>query len=105
MSNSRVTRGRGHLAVDRIPYSGDVARQKLAGIRNVILVGAPAPVTFFAYPGKSPRPYPEDAVIHVLARPKKIWARHWPACRTNWARVMLRCRPRPISRRSRQRVR
>ena len=51
MSNSRVTRGRGHLAVDRIPYSGDVARQKLAGIRNVILVGAAAPVTFFAYPG------------------------------------------------------
>ncbi|KWR86942.1 hypothetical protein RN01_00500 [Cupriavidus sp. SHE] len=71
MSNSRVTRGRGHLAVDRIPYSGDVARQKLAGIRNVILVGAPAPVTFFAYPGKSPRPYPEDAVIHVLARPEE----------------------------------
>jgi acetolactate synthase-1/2/3 large subunit len=25
-------------------------------------------VTFFAYPGKSPRPYPEDAAIHVLAR-------------------------------------
>ena len=71
MSNSRVTRGRGHLAVDRIPYSGDVARQKLAGIRNVILVGAAAPVTFFAYPGKSPRPYPEDAVIHVLARPEE----------------------------------
>ena len=71
MSNSRVTRGRGRLAVDRIPYSGDVARQKLAGIRNVILVGAPPPVTFFAYPGKSPRPYPEDAVIHVLARPEE----------------------------------
>ena len=68
MSNARVTRGRGRLAIDRIPYSGDAARQKLAGIRNVILVGAPSPVTFFAYPGKSPRPYPEDAVIHVLAR-------------------------------------
>lgn len=68
MSNARVTRGRGRLAIDRIPYSGDAARQKLAGIRNVILVGAPPPVTFFAYPGKSPRPYPEDATIHVLAR-------------------------------------
>lgn len=71
MSNSRVARGRGRLAVDRIPYSGDAARQKLAGIRNVILVGAAAPVTFFAYPGKSPRPYPEDAAIHVLARPEE----------------------------------
>ncbi|AQV97038.1 acetolactate synthase large subunit [Cupriavidus necator] len=71
MSNARVARGRGRLAVDRVPYSGDVARDKLAGIRNVILVGAPPPVTFFAYPGKSPRPYPEDAVIHVLARPEE----------------------------------
>lgn len=71
MSNARVSRGRGRLAVDRVPYSGDVARDKLAGIRNVILVGAPAPVTFFAYPGKSPRPYPEDAAVHVLAWPEE----------------------------------
>lgn len=71
MSNSRVTRGQGRLAIDRIPYSGDAARQKLAGIRNVILVGATTPVTFFAYPGKSPRPFPEDANIHVLARPEE----------------------------------
>ncbi|MCO4861926.1 acetolactate synthase large subunit [Cupriavidus sp. WGlv3] len=71
MSNARVARGRGRLAVDRVPYSGDAARDKLAGIRNVILVGATAPVTFFAYPGKSPRPYPEDAAVHVLARPEE----------------------------------
>ncbi|SPA33527.1 putative Thiamine pyrophosphate-requiring enzyme; Benzoylformate decarboxylase, Acetolactate synthase isozyme II large subunit [Cupriavidus taiwanensis] len=71
MSNARVARGRGRLAVDRVPYSGDAARDKLAGIRNLILVGAPAPVTFFAYPGKSPRPYPEDAAVHVLARPEE----------------------------------
>ncbi|MBY4896908.1 acetolactate synthase large subunit [Cupriavidus sp. AU9028] len=71
MSNARVSRGRGRLAVERIPYVGDIARSKLAGIRNVILVGAPAPVTFFAYPGKSARPYPEDALIHVLARPEE----------------------------------
>lgn len=71
MSNARVARGRGRLAVERIPYSGEAARTRLAGIRNVILVGAPPPVTFFAYPGQSPRPYPEDAVIHVLARPEE----------------------------------
>ncbi|MBP0621517.1 acetolactate synthase large subunit [Cupriavidus consociatus] len=71
MSNARVSRGRGRLAVDRVPYSGDAARDKLAGIRHVVLVGAPAPVTFFAYPGKSPRPYPEDAAVHVLARPEE----------------------------------
>lgn len=71
MSNARVTRGRGRLAIDRIPYSGDAARARLAGIRHVILVGATDPVTFFAYPGKSPRPYPEDATVHVLARPEQ----------------------------------
>lgn len=71
MSNARVSRGRGRFAVERVPYSGDAARAKLAGIRNVILVGAPPPVTFFAYPGKSARPYPEDAAVHVLARPEE----------------------------------
>ncbi|TWG79482.1 acetolactate synthase-1/2/3 large subunit [Cupriavidus gilardii J11] len=71
MSNARVTRGRGLLAIERIPYVGDAARARLAGIRHVILIGAPTPVTFFAYPGKSARPYPEDAQIHVLARPEQ----------------------------------
>lgn len=68
MANARVTRGRGRFAVDRIPYSGEVARAQLSGVRHVILVGAATPVTFFAYPGKSSRPYPEDAVVHTLAR-------------------------------------
>jgi acetolactate synthase-1/2/3 large subunit len=66
----RITRGRGRFDIDHIPYIGDMARAKLAGIRNLILIGAPAPQTFFAYPGKPGRPYPEDAVIHVLARPE-----------------------------------
>jgi acetolactate synthase-1/2/3 large subunit len=70
-SNGRVARGRGRFNVDRMPYSGDQARAQLAGIRHVILVGAPTPVNFFAYPGKSPRPYPEDAQVHVLARPEQ----------------------------------
>jgi acetolactate synthase-1/2/3 large subunit len=54
-----------------MPYIGDVARAKLADVRNVILVGTPAPSTFFAYPGKPARPYPSDAVVHVLARPEE----------------------------------
>ena len=68
MANARVTRGRGRFAVDRIPYSGEAARAQLSGVRHVVLVGAATPVTFFAYPGKSSRPYPEDAVVHTLAR-------------------------------------
>jgi acetolactate synthase-1/2/3 large subunit len=70
-ANARLTRGRGRFAIDRMPYIGDVARARLADIRNVIVVGTPAPVTFFAYPGKSARPYPSDAAVHVLARPEE----------------------------------
>lgn len=70
-SNARIARGRGRFSVERLPYFGDAARAKLAGIANLILVGSPTPVTFFAYPDKSPRPYPDDAAIHVLARPEE----------------------------------
>ncbi|MBO9695219.1 MAG: acetolactate synthase large subunit [Sphingopyxis sp.] len=70
-ASSRVARGRGRFTVDRLPYVGDMARARLAGIRHIILIGTPAPATFFAYPGKPPRPYPDDAAIHVLARPEQ----------------------------------
>jgi acetolactate synthase-1/2/3 large subunit len=70
-ANARVARGRGRFDIERLPYSGDAARARLAGIRHVILVGTPAPATFFAYPGKPSRPYPDEAVIHVLARPEE----------------------------------
>jgi acetolactate synthase-1/2/3 large subunit len=69
--NARVARGRGRFAIERLPYIGDVARTRLAGIRHLILVGTPTPATFFAYPGKSSRPYPDDAAVHVLARPEE----------------------------------
>ncbi|MFM0326933.1 acetolactate synthase large subunit [Caballeronia glebae] len=69
--NARVARGRGRFAVERMPYSGDAARARLVGIRHVILVGTQAPANFFAYPGKAPRPYPDDATVHVLARPEE----------------------------------
>ncbi|MEJ8822610.1 acetolactate synthase large subunit [Variovorax humicola] len=69
--NARVARGRGRFHVDRLPYVGKVARDTLAGIRHLVLVGTAAPATFFAYPGQSSRPYPEDAVVHVLARPEE----------------------------------
>ena len=67
-ANARVARGRGRFPIERLPYQGDAARARTEGIRHLILVGTPAPATFFAYPGKSSRPYPEDAVVHVLAR-------------------------------------
>ena len=68
-ANARISRGRGRVPVDRIPYVVDVAVKALAGTRHVILCGLRKPVTFFAYPGKPTTPIPPDADIHVLARP------------------------------------
>jgi acetolactate synthase-1/2/3 large subunit len=68
--NARVERGRGRLAIARLPYAIDQALAALAGIRHLILVGAAAPVAPFAYPNKPNRLTPPDADIHVLARPE-----------------------------------
>jgi acetolactate synthase I/II/III large subunit len=68
--NARVERGRGRLAITRLPYAIDQALSALAGVRHLILVGAAAPVAPFAYPNKPNRLTPPDADIHVLARPE-----------------------------------
>lgn len=51
-SNARIQRGAGRVAVDRVPYSVDQALATFAETEQMILVGAKAPVGFFAYPGK-----------------------------------------------------
>ena len=68
-SNARMERGAGRVNVDRVPYPVDMAVTTLSGLRHVILVGAKAPVGFFAYPGKPGKLYPPDCAIHVLAEP------------------------------------
>ncbi len=68
-SNARVERGAGRHPVTRLPYPIDQALSALAGVENLILVGARAPVAFFAYPGKPGHLAPTTATIHTLARP------------------------------------
>lgn len=51
-SNRRVERGAGIHAVDRLPYPIEMALDCLAPYRNAVLVEAPEPVAFFAYPGR-----------------------------------------------------
>lgn len=70
ISNARVERGRGRQAITRLPYPVDQAVAALADVKHVILVGAPRPVIFFAYPGKPSTPVPADAAVHVMARPE-----------------------------------
>jgi acetolactate synthase-1/2/3 large subunit len=50
--NARIDRGAGNVAIDRLPYSVDQALSRLAGYEQAILIGAPRPVAFFAYPGR-----------------------------------------------------
>ncbi|HYF59066.1 MAG TPA: acetolactate synthase large subunit [Burkholderiaceae bacterium] len=52
---ARVARGAGRVAAQRVPYVVDAAVAALAPYRNIVLVGAREPVSFFAYPGKRGR--------------------------------------------------
>ena len=65
---ARITRGAGRVPVRRIPYPVGQAVALLAGVQNLILVGATSPVAFFAYPDKPSRLAPPGTRIHELAR-------------------------------------
>jgi acetolactate synthase-1/2/3 large subunit len=67
MSNARLARGAGRVGIERVPYPVDQALAMLAGVNNIVLVGAKAPVAFFAYPDKPSLLWPEDCAVHILA--------------------------------------
>lgn len=50
--------------VERIPYQIALAREVLADVRDLILIGADEPVAFFAYPGQPSKPLPKDSTVH-----------------------------------------
>ena len=66
---ARLERGAGVPAVDRLAYLAEFAAGQLAGARHLILAGARAPVSFFAYPGKVSSLVPAGCEVHVLAEP------------------------------------
>lgn len=70
-SNARIARGAGRASINRVPYPVDQAVAALAGVKHLILVGATAPVGFFAYPNKPGTMAPPDCQVHVLARPEQ----------------------------------
>ena len=67
-SNGRTQRGRGRIALERVPYYVDQAIDALKWVEHLILVNAKAPVGFFGYPGKPSLHYPPNAEVHVLTR-------------------------------------
>ncbi len=68
-SNGRVERGAGRVAIDRVPYVVDRAVAHFADTQQVILIGAKAPVAFFAYPGKPSSVLPPDCWVIEMASP------------------------------------
>ena len=66
----RLTRGEGLPEVERIPYFAEEIVECLKGLEQIVLVGAPAPVTFFAYPDKPSWVTPEGCELLTLAEPQ-----------------------------------
>jgi acetolactate synthase-1/2/3 large subunit len=64
---ARLERGAGLPTIERLGYLAEQAMQQLDGVAHVILAGAKAPVSFFAYPGKRSVLVPEGAQVHTLA--------------------------------------
>jgi len=68
-SNARAERGAGRVIIDRVPYAVDRALACFAGTSQVVLVGARAPVAFFAYPGKPSSVLPAQCRVIEAAGP------------------------------------
>lgn len=66
-ANARMERGAGRVAVGRVPYPIDIALEALKPYKRIVLVGARAPIGFFAYPGKPAVLTREGADIVTLA--------------------------------------
>jgi acetolactate synthase I/II/III large subunit len=66
---ARLERGANVPLVERIPYIFEQAAALLKDFRNMILVGADAPRSYFAHPTKGSVPIPTDCEVQALAAP------------------------------------
>jgi acetolactate synthase I/II/III large subunit len=65
----KVARGAGTATIDRLAYLAELAIDSLKDVEELILLGAPDPVSFFAYPGVPSAIAPEECGRLVLAAP------------------------------------
>jgi acetolactate synthase-1/2/3 large subunit len=66
---TRVERGAGLPAVERLAYIPELASVQLKGLQQLVLVDTKAPVSFFAYPGRKSYLVPDGCEVHQLAGP------------------------------------
>ena len=64
---ARMEGGAGLPRVHRVPYRAEQAEERLAGTEDLILAGARAPVTFFAYPDRDGDLVPDGCTVTVLS--------------------------------------
>jgi acetolactate synthase-1/2/3 large subunit len=64
---ARVESGTGLFPVPRLPYFPEQVQEALAGFRRIVLVGAEAPVSFFAYQGRPSSLVPDNCEVRRLA--------------------------------------
>jgi acetolactate synthase-1/2/3 large subunit len=89
---ARLERGAGLPGLERLAYLAEFAQSQLAGTRQLILAGARAPVSFFAYPGLPSSLVPGGCQVHTLAQPgEDVCA----ALASLAERVAPQARPRP----------
>ncbi|MEM7042878.1 MAG: acetolactate synthase large subunit [Pseudomonadota bacterium] len=67
ISNARIERGAGRVAINRLPYPPAQARAALEPYHHIILVGTTEPVAFFAYPDQPSRLAAEGSTCLNLA--------------------------------------
>lgn len=66
---TRLARGAGRGRLEKLPYLAEMAIEHLAGIENLILLGAKSPVSFFAYPNVTSVIPADDCDQLQLAKP------------------------------------
>ena len=66
-AGARIERGAGRVMASRVSYAVDAALKLLGGLRQIVLVGARAPVSTFAYPGKPSTLAPPECTFTRLA--------------------------------------
>ena len=68
---TRIERGAGLPAVERIAYLAELASVQLSGLDHLILIDAKAPVSFFAYPNQKSYLAPDNCQLHELTSSTK----------------------------------
>ncbi|QLL06989.1 acetolactate synthase large subunit [Mycobacterium vicinigordonae] len=64
---TRLERGAGVPAIERLGYFAEAAAAQLNGTKHLVLAGAKSPVSFFAYPDMPSDLVPAGCNVHILA--------------------------------------